>query len=224
MSVEIGTETDIPWWALLGCGLLLVVGMGTRNAERVTRAEVATGSMSDHVGLWAPRWCVGLASHSLRFRGRAPSLAPSPTVNERGKTMHYDSLRACVILSVSASVIATASGLKLPVSTTYVAFAAVVATGMADRIFQRGDAALKLARSIWVVLSWFASAAIASLASGAVCLAILNLKTPGIFLCLAANVAVRIHLKRRADAQQKRVEEEAYERAHADEFALERES
>ena len=33
-------------------------------------------------------------------------------------------------MSVSASVIATASGLHMPVSTTYVAFAAVVATGI----------------------------------------------------------------------------------------------
>ncbi|HUU83294.1 MAG TPA: inorganic phosphate transporter [Phycisphaerae bacterium] len=220
-NVDIGTAVPIPLWALFGCGLLLVLGMGTKNAERVTRAEVATGSMSDHVGLWAPRWCVGLASHLLRFRGRAPSLAPYPTVDERGETRHYDSLRACVILSVSASVIATASGLKLPVSTTYVAFAAVVATGMADRIFQRGDAALKLARSIWVAFSWFASAAIAATAAALVCLAVVHLGTAGIIIALAANATVRIYLQRRADAQHKRVEDEAYERAHPDEFALE---
>jgi hypothetical protein len=223
-DVNIGTEVPIPLWALFGCGLLLVLGMGTKNAERVTRAEVATGSMSDHVGLWAPPWCVGLAVRFLRLRGQAPSLAPLPTADERGKTKHYDSLRACVILSVSASVIATASGLKLPVSTTYVAFAAVVATGMADRIFQRGDATLKLARSIWVIFSWFASAAIAATASAVVCLAIVHLETLGIVLCLAANLLVRVYLKRRADVQHSRVEEEAYERAHPDEFALEDET
>ena len=222
-SVTIGTETDIPSWALLGCGLLLVLGMGTKNAERVTRAEVATGSMSNHVGLWAPQWCVGLASNILRFRGRAPSLAPMGAVSETGKTMHYDSLRACVILSVSASVIATASGLKLPVSTTYVAFAAVVATGMADRIFQRGDAALKLARSVWVVFSWFVSAAIAATASALVCLAVLHLDTWGLVGGLAVNVLVRSYLKRRADVQARRVKEEAYERAHPEEFAPEEE-
>ena len=223
-DVNIGTQADIPLWALFACGLLLVLGMGTKNAERVTRAEVATGSMSDHVGLWAPQWCVGLATHILRLRGRAPTLAPMVTVTETGKTMHYDSLRACVILSVSACVIATASGLKLPVSTTYVDFAAVVATGMADRILQRGDAALKLARSIWVVFSWFASAAIASTASAVLCLALVHLGTPGIAGGLVASVAIWVHIKRRADVQAKRVQEEAYERAHPEEFAPEDES
>ena len=223
-SADIGSKVPIPLWALFGCGLLLVVGMGTKNAERVTKAEVATGSMSDHVGLWAPTWCLALANRVLRFRGRGRSLAPMPAVSEAGKTMHYDSLRACVILSVSASVIATASGLKLPVSTTYVAFAAVVATGMADRIFQRGDAALKLARSIWVVFSWFASAAIATTAAAVVCLGLVHLKTWGIVVGLAANGLVRFYLKRRADVQEKRVREEAYERAHPEEFAFEEET
>ena len=222
-SADVGSKVPIPLWALFGCGLLLVVGMGTKNAERVTKAEVATGSMSDHVGLWAPRWCLALANRVLRFRGRGRSLAPMPAVSEAGKTMHYDSLRACVILSVSASEIATASGLKLPVSTTYVAFAAVVATGMADRIFQRGDAALKLGRSIWVVSSWFASAAIAMTAAAAVCLALIHLKTWGIVVGLAANGLVRFYLKRRADVLQRRVDEEAYERAHPEEFVFEEE-
>ena len=40
--------------------------------------------------------------------------------------------------------IAFASGKGIPVSTTYVAFAAVIGTGMADRVFVRGDADLKL--------------------------------------------------------------------------------
>ncbi|MCP4246110.1 MAG: inorganic phosphate transporter, partial [bacterium] len=223
MSVEIGTKTDIPLWALFGCGLLLVAGMGTKNAERVTRAEVAAGSMSDHVGLWAPRWCIGVAGFFLRYRGRAPSLAPRATIDDRGKTMHYDSLRACVILSVSASVIATASGLKLPVSTTYVAFAAVVATGMADRIFQRGDATLKLARSVWVVFSWFASAAIAATASGLVCAAVWRLGTIGLAGGLGVSAVVWFRVRRRADRHAKHVEDEAYERAHPEEFAPEEE-
>jgi len=52
-SVAIGTKVEIAWWILLACGLLLVSGMGTKNAARVTKAEVATGSMGDRVALWA---------------------------------------------------------------------------------------------------------------------------------------------------------------------------
>jgi membrane protein implicated in regulation of membrane protease activity len=75
-----------------------------------------------------------------------------------------------------------------------------------------------------VIFSWFASAAIAATASAVVCLAIVHLETLGIVLCLAANLLVRVYLKRRADVQHSRVEEEAYERAHPDEFALEDET
>lgn len=222
-ALDIGTKVEIETWQLFVCGLLLFVGMTTKNAERVTKAAVATGSMGDHVALWAPRWCVTLAGYFLRFRRKEPALAPRPSVSATGKTMHYDSLRACVIMSVSASVIATASSLKLPVSTTYVAFAAVVATGMADRIYQRGDAGLKLGRAIWVVSSWGLSALIAISAAFLVTLAVAHLRIAGIVLCVAINLVVRKALKRRADQQAILVEDEAYERAHPEEFALERE-
>jgi phosphate/sulfate permease len=222
-DVEIGTAVPIAWWMLLACGLLLVIGMGTQNAERVTKAAVSTGSMGDHVALWAPRWCVRLATQVLRLRKRAPALAPRVAVTPAGKTLHYDTLRACVIMSVSASVIATASSLALPVSTTYVAFAAVVATGMADRIFQRGDAELKLGRAIWVVTSWILSALIAAAATALVATLVYMLEIWGILTCLAINLVVRRTLKARADRQAQRVAEEAYERAHPEEFALEQE-
>jgi len=221
-DVHIGTKVDISSWFLLLCGLLLFVGMNTKAAERVTRAEVATGSMGDHVALWAPQWCVSLGRTLLKFRGRAPALAPRAGFTPSGKTKHYDALRASVMMSVSASVIATASSLGLPVSTTYVAFAAVVATGMADRIFQRGDAELKLGRSIWVVTSWVISALIAAVATFCVAKAV-RYGVGGIIGCLAVNLVIRQILKKRADVQADRVEEEAYERSHPDEFALERE-
>ncbi len=222
-SLEIGTKVDIAWWMLLISGLFLFLGMCSRNSERVTKTAVATGSMGDHVALWAPRWCVVLATKILVLRSKAPALAPRATHTKSGKTIHFDTLRACVIMSVSASIIATASSLGLPVSTTYVTFAAVVATGMADRIFQRGDAELKLARALWVVASWFLSAIIAAAACFLVTTAVTRLEVLGIVLCLGVNLLVRRTLKQRADRQAKRVKEEAYERAHPEEFALEQE-
>ncbi len=222
-DVAMATEAPISRWLLLCCGGLLFFGMTTKTAQRVTKAAISTGSMGDHVALWAPQWCVSIAGKVLRFRGRAPALAPRAGITESGKTIHFDTLRACVITSVSASVIATASSLGLPVSTTYVAFAAIVATGMADRIFQRGDAELKMGRAIWVVTSWMLSAIIATVAAFCVAATINKLAIFGIAICIAVNLVVRRVLKKRADRQLERVEEEAYERAHPDEFALEQE-
>lgn len=227
---EVSTITEVPiarvW--LFGCGVLLMLGMSTKNARRVTQAAVRTGSAGDHVKLWAPQWCIRIATGILRRQREAPSLAPEFTRSDRGKTMHYDPLRACVIVCVSACVIATASSLKLPVSTTYVAFAAVVATGMADRIFVRGDAALKLGRSIWVVFAWFAAAVIATLSTGVMCLIIYHLQfgrigVSGMGLCVILNLLIRRFVKRRADAQEARVRREAEERMHPEDFALESE-
>jgi phosphate/sulfate permease len=220
-GIAIATKLPIPVWALGGCGLLLVLGMTTQNAQRVTKATVHAGSMAHLVRLWAPRWCIRLSRLLLLLRRRRPVLAPLPHITSAGKRMHYDALRASVILSVSASVIATASGFGLPVSTTYVAFAAVVATGLADRIFQRGDAELKLARTIWVVFSWFAAAAIATVCAGAVCLAVYHAGIIGIVVGVAVNLTIRQVLKKRADAQELRVREATRDRKYPELYAEE---
>ncbi len=160
-DVKMLAEVPVSIYLLLLCGVLLALGMATRTAQRVTRAEVNTGSQGDVVRLYAPKWCVTLAKQFIKERKPDEALAPEPHFTEKHKLQHYDALRAAVITSVSGSVIAFASGMGLPVSTTYVAFAAVIATGWADRIFVRGDAHLKMGRTIWVVFCWFISAFIA---------------------------------------------------------------
>lgn len=217
------TEVPINGLELFVCGVLLVFGMMSKNAQRVTHAAVRAGSAGDHVKLWAPQWCIRLAGRILARQRAAPSLAPTITKTQRGKTLHYDPLRACIIVCVSACVIATASAMALPVSTTYVAFAAVVATGMADRIFSRGDAALKLGRSIWVVFCWFAAAVIATLAAGVAVLVVYHIGWVGMILCVAANLFIRRFVKVRADAQEERVRMAAEERMHPEEFSMEEE-
>ena len=215
------TKVPIAMWALAGCGVLLAFGMTTRNAQRVTSAAVHAGSMAHQVRLWAPHWCLRLARYLLRFRGEGPVLAPLPKITSAGKRMHYDVLRACVILAVSASVIATASSFGMPVSTTYVCFVAIVATGMADRIFQRGDADLKLARTIWVVVSWFAAAVIASVCAGLICLLVYKTGPIGLALGIGGNLTARRILKRRGDALDARVRGAAHERRHPELYAEE---
>lgn len=216
-SVRMATQIPISHWALFLCGLLIVLGMSTRHAQRVTRAEVNTGSQFDKVALYAPQWCQALARGLLRFRPKARDLAPGPSLTEAGKKMHYDALRASVIMSVSASVIALASSRGLPVSTTYVAFAAVIATGLADRVMTRGDAELKVGRAIWVITSWFLAAAIAMVATALVAWAVYHLEIAGLALALGANLAVRYFARVRADEQERRVHRRAPESAD-DEF------
>ncbi len=211
---ELAIETPVPSYLLLICGCLLAVGMATRTAQRVTRAEVNTGSQGDIVRLYAPRWCIWIAQRILPER-KEEALAPEDYIDhsrKRAKVQHYDALRAAVITSVSGSIIAFASSLGLPVSTTYVAFAAVIATGWADKIFVRGDAYLKLGRTIWVIFCWFFSALLAACITGMGAFLISRLQTIGILIGLAANLSVRHIMKKRSDRQEALLQEEAAER------------
>jgi len=199
VGTEVATQVSIPMWALFACGLLMVVGMRSRNAQRVTRAAVNTGSQYDHVALYAPDWCRRLAR--LFVKGHDPDLelAPPPKRDDAGKRLHFDPLRASVIMSVSASVIALASSSGIPVSTTYVTFAAVISTGMADGVMSRGDGDLKIGRAIWTIFSWFAGAAIAMAAAGIVAATIFKLQLIGILLAFAANLFIRWHVNKMSD-------------------------
>ncbi len=199
---SIASKIPIPLWALFGCGVLMFLGMMTKYAQRVTRAQVNTGSQFDHVALYSPKWCLSLARGFMRVWHGKKALAPAPALDTRGKKIHFDTLRASVITGVSASVIAFASGQGLPVSTTYVAFAAILGTGMSDRVFARGDAEKKLGRSIWVISCWFFAPVIAILATGAVANIVYHLSVWGLVICIGLNFATRVILKRKADAHE----------------------
>ena len=108
-----------------------------------------------------------------------------------------------MITATSASVIAFASGMGLPVSTTYVAFAAVLGTGLSDRVFARGDADKKLGRAIWVIVCWFIAPVIAVVATGCVSMVVYKLSTVGLIASIVANFLIRRSFKRRADQHEK---------------------
>jgi phosphate/sulfate permease len=197
------TTLAIPVFALFVCGLLMFVGMTTDSAQRVTRAEVNMASQHDKVSIWAPEWCKSLAKIFLKKAPADEVLAPEPEISEDGKKFHYDPLRASVIMAVGASVIAIASGMGIPVSTTYISFTAVVATGWGDRVYGRGDADVKLGRSIWVVTCWILGGFVAMISSGAFSLAVYKLGVAGIVGTLAINLSLRYYFSKRADRHEK---------------------
>ena len=91
-------------------------------------------------------------SEGLSQRGELAESAKNRAIEclsrfgERLRDMHAASVRAAGTNALAAFTV------SFPIQMI------VVATGMADRIFQRGDAELKLGRSIWVIFSWVFSA------------------------------------------------------------------
>ena len=106
-------------------------------------------------------------------------------------------------MAVSASVIASASGMGIPVSTTYVGFAAVLATGWGDRVFSGGDSDKKVGRAIWVIACWFLGGAIALIASAIMGKMIFSLGVLGLALGLAINLGCRWYFDKRSEAHEK---------------------
>ena len=218
---HLGTEVKIQPWMLFCCGALMAAGMLTKYAQRVTRAQVNTGSQFDEVALYAPKWCKSTAHFFLGLRGERKPLAPQATLTEEGKKVHYDTLRASVITGVSASVIAFASGRGLPVSTTYVAFAAILGSGLSDRVFARGDADTKMGRAIWVITCWFLAPIIAIVATGCVAQLVYQLSVAGLLVCILLNLAIRYYFRNRADKHEKLHHSSAAARSQGQEEQIE---
>jgi phosphate/sulfate permease len=73
----------------------------------------------------------------------------------------FDQLRASVNMFVASILIATATSLKLPLSTTYVTFMVAMGTSLADRAWGRESAVFRISGVITVISGWFFTAFIA---------------------------------------------------------------
>ncbi|MEE4177144.1 MAG: inorganic phosphate transporter [Bacteroides sp.] len=71
---------------------------------------------------------------------------------------HFDQLRASVNMFVASSLIALATSLKLPLSTTYVTFMVAMGTSFADRSWGRESAVYRITGVMMVIGGWFFTA------------------------------------------------------------------
>ncbi|HBX90714.1 inorganic phosphate transporter [Alistipes sp.] len=70
----------------------------------------------------------------------------------------YDMIRATVNLTTSALLIALATSLKLPLSTTYVCFMVAMGSSLADKAWGRESAVYRISGVMTVVAGWFVTA------------------------------------------------------------------
>ena len=80
----------------------------------------------------------------------------------------FDMIRASVNLMVAGVLIAIATSMKLPLSTTYVTFMVAMGTSLADRAWGRESAVYRVAGVLNVIGGWFGTAIGAFLAAGIV--------------------------------------------------------
>ncbi|MDO4758655.1 MAG: inorganic phosphate transporter [Rikenellaceae bacterium] len=70
----------------------------------------------------------------------------------------FDMIRATVNLTTSAMLIALATSLKLPLSTTYVCFMVAMGSSLADRAWGRESAVYRISGVMTVIMGWFVTA------------------------------------------------------------------
>jgi len=168
---------------LLTAGLIMVLTLFfSKKARTVTATEVNLSRQGSGI----ERFSSTLASRSIvrvimvamktseRFipqsvtkflDSRFDSKSVKKKLKQRIDPSSFDLLRASVNMFVASILIASATSLKLPLSTTYVTFMVAMGTSLADRSWGRESAVYRVTGVITVISGWFFTAFIAFTAS-----------------------------------------------------------
>ena len=179
LNEPVRTET----WILATAGAIMVITLWfSKKSRSVTETEVNLGRQDEGSERFEPNaLSKGIVRMSLplgRFFERlippgwakraqdsfAPYLEPIPQ-SGIGEPPAFDLVRASVNLTVASVLIAFATSLKLPLSTTYVSFMVAMGASLADKAWGRESAVYRVAGVLNVIGGWFFTAFIAFTAS-----------------------------------------------------------
>jgi phosphate/sulfate permease len=164
---------------LIGAGLIMVTTLWfSKKARSVTETEVNLSRQSEGAERFSPNWISkGIVRLSISARKELTKLLPitfKHKIEENFRPNHvkstsisrdnqpaFDLVRASVNLTMASMLIAFATSLKLPLSTTYVSFMVAMGTSLADRAWGRSSAVFRIAGVLNVIGGWFFTAFIA---------------------------------------------------------------
>ena len=131
---------------------------------------------------------------------------PDHLLESEGRELPFDELRASINLVVASILIASATSLKLPLSTTYVTFMVAMGSSFADGAWDRESAVYRVSGVITVIGGWFLTALTAFTACAIVTLCIFWGGVPmSVFL-----MALAVFLLVRSNFIRKQNEETSY--------------
>ncbi len=156
---------------ILAAGLIMVVTLWTSSkAMHVSETELSLSAQGDDV---QPQHSSSLFSRTLvrgtlgivRFFDRVTPQRVKTFVASRFEWADiecsgapYDMIRATVNLTTASLLIALATSLKLPLSTTYVCFMVAMGSSLADRAWGRESAVYRITGVMTVIMGWFVTA------------------------------------------------------------------
>jgi phosphate/sulfate permease len=164
---------------LLVAGAIMVGTLWvSRKARTVTRTEVNLGRQgegferfdSSQLSRIIVRMMVGVFDSLRRIfpaslrrwaHRRLDTSGYQPAPGYNGSVPEFDLLRASVNLMVASALVAWATSMKLPLSTTYVTFMVAMGTSLADRAWGLESAVYRVTGVLTVIGGWFFTALMA---------------------------------------------------------------
>ncbi len=160
-----------PWYFLLGAGVIMVIALLTsKKAHNVVKTSVDLARQSDGEENFGTspvaRVLVRLSSNTATT---IMNVVPVPMKNWIDRRFNnqeiileehasFDLVRASVNVVLSGLLIAVGTSLKLPLSTTYVAFMVAMGSSLADRAWGRESAVYRITGVLSVIGGWFITA------------------------------------------------------------------
>ena len=208
-----------PWYFLVGSGLVMVIALATsKKAHSVVKTSLDLSRQSDGnenfgtspVARMLVRTCNNASSTILsvvppRVKDWIDSRFNNDEVILENKAS-FDLVRASVNVVLSGLLIALGTSLKLPLSTTYVAFMVAMGSSLADRAWGRESAVYRITGVLSVIGGWFITAG----AAFTICFLVALVINFGGVAAMAAMVGLAIYmLIRNQVAYKKKLKKEA---------------
>jgi phosphate/sulfate permease len=161
---------------LLTAGVIMVLTLWlSRKARTVTKTEVSLGRQEEglerfdssqlsriivRMATWLVDTVGNVCPEPLRLwtRRRFTTADVRPVPGFDGSIPEFDLLRASVNLMVASALVAWATSLKLPLSTTYVTFMVAMGTSLADQAWGLESAVYRVTGVLTVIGGWFFTA------------------------------------------------------------------
>lgn len=174
-----------PFLLFLAGGVMVLTLWFSKKAKTVAETEIGLSRQSETHEKFEPnlisRVVVRGVSQLAKYFGVLVPKKVKENIEQRFKTPEiqitkdqsidapaFDLIRASVNLMVAGILIAIATTMKLPLSTTYVTFMVAMGTSFADRAWGRESAVYRVSGVLNVIAGWFATALGAFVASGIV--------------------------------------------------------
>ena len=192
-----------PWYFLVGSGLVMVIALATsKKAQAVIKTSVDLARQSDGnenfgtspVARVLVRTCNNasntiLSVVPLRVKDWIDSRFNNNEIILEDKAS-FDLVRASVNVVLSGLLIVLGTSLKLPLSTTYVAFMVAMGSSLADRAWGRESAVYRITGVLSVIGGWFITAG----AAFTICFLVALLIHVGGIAAMAAMVGLAIYM------------------------------